>query len=229
MRKFAERVLAARPEALSLYASMAPEPGLSVRAAAADKPAELLIYDEIGYYGVTAKDVVKALAGIGDGPLLVRLNSPGGDIFDGLAIYNALKARTDVTVQIDGVAASAAAFIAMAGTKVTIAERAMMMLHNCWAFVVGNRHDLLEQAATMEKIDGQQAAMFEAKTGKNTAEIVAVLDAETWFTSTEAKTFGLVDEVLSAPAPAAAATGAPRASSHDIALRRARLRVAEAA
>lgn len=230
MAKFAvKQILAKRPEAGALYEELRGEHGLEIRAAKDVAPAEMLIYDEIGFWGITAKDVVTALVSIGAGPLVVRVNSPGGDVFDGLAIYNALKQRGDVTIQIDGVAASAAAFIAMAGDTITMAETAMMMLHNCWTVAMGNRHDLLEQATLMEKIDGQQAGIFAQRCGKTAEEIGAILDAETWFTSTEAKAAGLVDSVMPPPAKKKA-EAAPLLASDDMMRRlKLRLRLAEVA
>jgi len=219
--------------------------GFAAKAAEKDKAAEVLIYDEIGYFGLTAKAFMEKLAEVGSGPLTVRLNSPGGDVFDGLAIYNALKARAEpVTVHVDGIAASIASVIAMAGGNVIMAEQSMMMLHNCWGLVIGNRHDMLETAAVMEKIDGQIADTYARKSGKKAPEMSAVMDAETWYTAEEAVDAGLADEIAKAPkiedsiaqeiAYAAAAEEVKRlaalaASEHDTRMRRLRLAEAEAA
>ena len=106
----------------------------ALRAAANDAPAEIMLYDEIGPWGVSAKAFTSILVSAGAGPVNVRINSPGGDVFDGLAIHNALKAhRGGVTTQVDGLAASAASYIAMAGDKVGMAESSMMMIHDAWA------------------------------------------------------------------------------------------------
>lgn len=201
--RFSSRVL------LNYVAAQLPET-LSVRAAANGAPTEILLYDEIGFWGVTAKDFVLALAGVGDGEIIVRINSPGGDVFDGLAIYNALKARSSaVHVVVDGIAASAASFIAMAGTDITMAEQSMLMIHNAWGIVIGDRNDMLETAGIMEKVDGQLAAIYAARSGKPVAEIAAMLDAETWFTSTEAKDAGLCDAVSTIRPGASASMRAP--------------------
>ena len=172
--RFESRVLA------NFISAKLPET-LSVRAAAQGiEPAEILLYDEIGFWGVTAKDFVLALAEIGDGPITLRINSPGGDVFDGLAIYNALRARkSPVNVVIDGLAASAASFIAMAGTTVAMNEASMLMIHNAWGICMGDRNDMLDMSAVMEKIAGQLASIYAGKSGKGVAELGAQMDAET--------------------------------------------------
>jgi ATP-dependent Clp protease protease subunit len=189
---------------------------LAIAAATADGPAEILLYDEIGYWGVTAKDFVLALAQAGDGPLTLRINSPGGDVFDGYAIYNALRARaTPVDVIIDGIAASAASFIAMAGASVTMGETSMMMIHNAWGGCFGDRRDMSATADLLGKIDGQIAAIYAQKAGAttNVAQFADAMDSETWLTGAEAKRLGLCDNVLepasSAPIDPAARTFAP--------------------
>ncbi|MDB5618457.1 head maturation protease, ClpP-related [Tardiphaga sp.] len=169
---------------------------LEVRAAA-DGAAEILIYDEIGYWGVTAKDFATALSGITASTINVRINSPGGDVFDGLAIYNSLKAHpATINTFVDGWAASAASFIMLAGDTVTMAENSMAMIHKAWGIGVGNSDDMTALSGVLSKIDGQIAGMYAAKTGKDTAACLAAMAAETWFTATEAKAFGLVDKVV---------------------------------
>jgi ATP-dependent Clp endopeptidase proteolytic subunit ClpP len=182
------------------YVAARLNPTFAMAAAEGDKPVEILLYDEIGFWGVTAKDFVLALAQAGDGPITLRINSPGGDVFDGLAIYNALRARTSpVNVVVDGLAASAASFIAMAGTTLTMAEQSMLMIHNAWGIVIGDRNDMLETAAVMEKIDGQLASIYATKSGKPAGDISTMMDAETWFTSSEAKAAGMCDAIVTPP------------------------------
>lgn len=185
---------------LKNYASGSVSPTFAVAAAEGDAPTEILLYDEIGYWGVTDKDFALALAQAGNGPIKLRINSPGGDVFHGYAIYNMLVAHpADVEVVIDGLAASAASFIAMAGTTISMAETSMLMIHNAWGIVVGDRNDMLETAAVMEKIDGQLAAIYAAKCGKPATDISTMMDTETWLTSTEAKDAGMCDAVLALP------------------------------
>lgn len=171
---------------------------LGIRATAS----EIMIYDTIGADpwsggGVSASDVVAALAKSGGGPVTVRINSPGGDVWDGLAIYNALAAHPGgVNVVVDGVAASAASFIAMAGKTVTMPESSMMMIHNARTLAYGQASDLNETAALLAKVDGQLAAIYEARTGKPAADM---MQAETWFTAAEALAAGLCDTVTPLP------------------------------
>jgi len=172
---------------------------LQVRAAA-DGVTEILLYDEIGFWGVTAKQFVQQLSAISTPSITVRINSPGGDVFDGLAIYDALEAHAaTIETVVEGLAASAASFIALAADKVTMAENALMMIHQAWGFAIGNKADMLDMATTLEKIDGQLAAIYAGQTGKTQAEMLALMAGAsdgTWFTADEAKTIGLVDEIV---------------------------------
>lgn len=182
---------------LRSYAATALPELLAVRAAEGEAATEILLYDEIGYWGITAKEFALALAQCGPGPVHVRINSPGGDSFDGLAIYNMLKMRAaPVSVTVDGLAASAASIIAMAGQTVSMPEQAMLMIHNCWGVCVGNRNDMTEFASIMQKIDGQMAEIYAKKCGMPVDEVAAAMDAETYYTSAEAKSVGLCDQIL---------------------------------
>lgn len=173
--------------------------GFDVRAAA-DGETEILLYDEIGYWGVTAKEFVLALVAAGPGPITLRINSPGGDVFDGMAIYNALRARAaPVKCVVDGIAASAASFIAIAGQSMEMGEMSMCMIHKAWGFTIGNDDDHLDQAMTLAKIDGQLADAYARKTNKSSADMLAVMKAETWYTSSEAKAAGLCDVITTTP------------------------------
>jgi ATP-dependent protease ClpP protease subunit len=160
---------------------------------------EIEVYDEIGYWGVNAKDFRAKLKGAGD--IVLKINSPGGSVFDGIAIYNDLKAhKGNVRVEITGIAASIASIIAMAGDEIAIAENAMMMIHNAWTIAVGNAEDLTDQAAILSKIDGQLAATYAAQKGTPGIRAIKEMMAnETWFTGKEAKDQGFATEFL-APA-----------------------------
>ena len=213
---------------------------LSSRPRADGKPAEILLYDEIGFWGVTAKDFAGQLAQVGPGPINLRINSPGGDVFDGLAIYSSLKQHDGaVNVIIDGLAASAASYIALAGDTVSIAPNAFMMIHNAWGLVIGNKADMTATAGVMSKIDGQMAALYSGKTGQSVDAISAQMDAETWFTAQEALDAGLADVIVDddrsgGSASSAKATQSPPedllAQAGEIALasRRRMARLAEA-
>lgn len=176
---------------------------LTVRAAGADVT-EILLYDEIGFWGITAKEFATGLAGITTPSILLRINSPGGDVFDGLAIYNALLAHdAKITTVVDGLAASAASFIALAGDTVQMHESAMAMVHRAWGLAIGNEADMTDMADTLRKIDAQLAGIYAKKTGGSVEEMLAMMAGEsdgTWFTAEEAKAAGMIDEVLAGEA-----------------------------
>jgi ATP-dependent Clp protease protease subunit len=165
--------------------------------------AEILIYESIGeswFGGVSAKSFADELKALGDVKnISVRINSPGGDVFDGVAIYNQLVNHpATVNVVIDGLAASIASVIAMAGDKVSIAENAMMMIHNPWALVIGESRDMTKMAETLDKIRETLVLTYGARSGMETADIVKMMDEETWLTGQEAVDKKLADEVTEA-------------------------------
>lgn len=157
-------------------------------------PAQLHIYDEIGYFGVSAGDLIRDLADV-NGPLDVHINSPGGEVFDGIAIYNALIARSDVTVYIDGIAASIASVIAMAGNPVLIARQAQMMIHDGFGQAIGNAQDMRDFAELLDKTSNNIASIYSDHTGKPVAYWREIMKAETWYDSAEAIEHGLADRL----------------------------------
>lgn len=163
----------------------------------ANEPVEINIYEEIGYWGVTAKTFLADLAVAKGRPITLRINSPGGDVFDGMAIYNRLKSHShDVTVFIDGLAASMASVIAMAGKTVNIAEGAMLMIHNpSVGYTGGESKDLRKTADLLDKVKEATVTAYVRKTGMDESEINALMDEETWFTAADAKAKGFVDVV----------------------------------
>lgn len=202
---------------------------------AADGATELLVYDEIGLFGLTAKAFRAELDAVTSGNVRVRINSPGGDVFDGLAIYNALKSFPgNVSTVVDGLAASAASVVAMAGDTVAMSEAALMMVHRAWALAIGNRNDMADMVTTLDKVDGQLAGIYARRTGQPTAAMLALMDGKsdgTWFTAQEAIDAGLTDEIAATDAPDAQAiaeftirdaeralrdAGAPRALAKSI-------------
>lgn len=172
--------------------------------------AELLIYQEIGSdmwgEGITAKQFAADLKAIGNiKRITVRINSPGGSVFDGLAIYNALLAhKADVEVQIDGMALSMASVIAMAGNKIRMAENALMMVHNPYGVVIGSASDMRRQADVMDKMQNSIALAYENQTQLGHAEIVRLMDDETWMDAEEAVASGFAHEIGGTPLQAAA-------------------------
>lgn len=169
-----------------------------IQAKTTDAGVEVLIYDVIDpWWGVSAKGFADAIAGAGDRPLTVRLNSPGGDVFDGRAIASMIRAHKGPTKAIiDGLAASAASTIAVAANETVMATGAFLMVHNSWAFAMDNATGLRQMADLLEKIDGQIGADYAAKAGVTPEQAKAWMDAETWFTAEEAVTAGLAASVL---------------------------------
>ena len=159
--------------------------------------AEILIYDVIGFPFVEAKQFIKDLNAIKAKTITVRLNSPGGDVFDGTAIFNALKNHpAKITTRIEGLAASIASVIALAGDEVHAYASTMMMIHDPWVLAVGNATELLEIADVLEKIGGQLADIYTGKTGLEADTIKEMMRTETWMTAQEGKDLGFVDKVL---------------------------------
>lgn len=161
--------------------------------------AELRLYDEIGYWGITAKTFRAALDGISAKRINLLINSPGGDVFDGIAMYNDLLDHdAEVHVKITGLAASAASLIAMAGDQIEIASNAQLMIHNAWGLVVGNRHDMRDFAKVLDNIDGALTDTYTQRTGLERDEVAQLMDAETWLTSAAAVDKGFADETVGA-------------------------------
>jgi ATP-dependent Clp protease, protease subunit len=165
--------------------------------AQAKSAAEIVIYDEIGAFGIPAKafiDELKALGPVAE--LTLRINSPGGSVFDGVAIYNALERHSaTITVWIDGLAASIASMIAMAGDEVVMPENAMLVLHDPSGMVVGTAADMRATADALDKMKAGMIAAYRAKSRRDDAEILALMAAETWLSAEEAVALGLADRV----------------------------------
>lgn len=163
--------------------------------------AEIWIYEYIGEDfwtegGVTAKSFQKDLAAVKASQIDLHINSPGGDVFDGITIYNLLKQHpATVTTYIDGLAASIASVIALAGDRVVMAENALYMVHNPWGMSMGDSSEMRKTADLLDKIRGSMVTTYASKSGKSDEEIVALLDAETWMDAEEAREFGFVDEI----------------------------------
>ncbi|CAM4039795.1 head maturation protease, ClpP-related [Paracoccus yeei] len=158
--------------------------------------------------GVTANRIAAALRSITADEITVDLNSPGGDFFEGVAIYNLLREDPrKVTVRILGLAASAASVIAMAGDEVQIGRAGFLMLHNAWVVAIGNRHDLAAAAETMIPFDAAMAEVYAAKAGVDPDVAAAWMDAETWFSGAQAIDAGLADGFLTADVVETEASG----------------------
>ena len=160
------------------------------------------IYDPIGYdywddSGVTAKRISAALRSLDGDDVVVNINSPGGDVFEGLAIYNLLREyKGHVTVRVLGVAASAASFIAMAADEIQIARAGFFMIHNAWTGLWGNRNDLRETADFLEQIDDTIADIYHVRSGLSMDELKADMDKERWINGRDAIDSGFADAFL---------------------------------
>lgn len=157
---------------------------------------EIGIYDEIGAFGISAGEFRAALKEAKNKPVKLLINSPGGDVFDGIAMYNDAKAYAgQVTVSITGLAASAASILAMAGDTIEIADSAFLMIHNAWALAIGDKRDMRQLADTLEQIDASLADVYAARTGKPSAEVSQMMDAETWLKGQAAVAAGFANSI----------------------------------
>lgn len=171
-----------------------------------DLETEISIFDEIGMFGVSAKQFISDLKNIpADHKIVLRIHSPGGEVFDGNAIFTALQRRGNVEVQIEGLAASMATVISLAGMPVKMAANGFYMIHNPWGVAMGDSDELRDQAQLLDKIRSNMVNAYAAKSGQAPEQIEEWMDAETWFTAAEAQAVGFVDEVTDSLALAASA------------------------
>lgn len=171
-------------------------------AAVADDPNTITIYEVIGedYWsggGFTAKRMSGALRAIGSNPVTVKINSPGGDMFEGIAIYNLLREHpAKVTIDVMGWAASAASIIAMAGDEIRMGLGTFMMVHNAWGVVIGNRHDMRDAAKLFDGFDAAIVDIYAVRTSGDRKHIEKLMDAETFMGPTQAVEEGFADSVV---------------------------------
>lgn len=173
---------------------------IQARSTGAGNQVTIHIHDEIGAGGITSKQFVQALdvAVAGTADVLVSINSPGGDVFDALAIYNALmRYRSRVTASVEGIAASAASVILMAAKEIRMPENAMIMIHNPWTIAGGESKDLRKTAEMMDKVRSSMVAAYVERTGRPESEIVQMMDDTTWMDAHQAKELGFCDSIES--------------------------------
>lgn len=166
---------------------------------------EIDIFDEIGVWGITARDFIEDWRAIPDtAQILLSVNSPGGQVFDALAMYNVMsRASARITARVEGIAASAASLIIMAAHRIEIPTNAYVMIHNPINFAFGDYNDLREVADVLENMHRTFASVYAARTGRPVDEIGAIMDAETWYNGTEAVAAGFADVEIDAMAMAA--------------------------
>lgn len=171
----------------------------------------VMLYDEIGWFGVTAQDFINDLKSV-SGPIDLHLNSPGGEVFDGIAIHAFLAARGNVTTYVDSLAASIASVIAMAGTEIVMGRNASFMVHDGFGLCIGNASDMREQAELLDRVSDNIASIYADRTGKPKDDWRTAMLAETWYIGQEAVDAGLADRLAaSGAAPADPTTVVPGA------------------
>jgi|SRR5690625_4695942 len=158
--------------------------------------ADVYIYDEIGFFGTLAIDIRQELRELDTKLINLHINSPGGSVFEGNAIYNLLRNhKAKVITHVDGIAASIASVIAMAGDEVIMAENSMMMIHDPSGVVVGDSDDMRKMADVMDKVKDTIITAYERKTNKDREELSKLMDEETWMTPLEAVALGFADSI----------------------------------
>jgi len=166
-------------------------------------PAEIYIYDEIGYVGVSAQDFVKDLNAIKASEITLHLDTPGGDVYDGINIYNAIRDhKAHITVIVDSMAASAGSFIAQAGDTRIMNRNSEMMIHDGHTVAIGNSKDLASTAERLGKVSDNIASIYAERAGGTAAQWREAMAAETWYSAEEAVDAGLADEVVGKDAKA---------------------------
>ncbi|MGW7232861.1 head maturation protease, ClpP-related [Pseudomonas fulva] len=175
----------------------------AIQAAVENTSETITIYGVIGedWYGegVTVKRIDAALRAIGDREVTVYINSPGGDMFEGIAIYNRLREhKQKVTTKVLGMAASAASVIYLAGSERQVASSAFLMIHNCWTFLSGNRHYLRDVSDDMEEFDAAMADLYAETSGQPVEDMAELMDDETFIRGKRAVELGLATGLLAA-------------------------------
>jgi ATP-dependent Clp protease protease subunit len=157
---------------------------------------KISIHDEIGYYGVSAHQFLSDVNAIEAQRIELSIHSPGGNMLDGFAMYNALKNHpAKINARVEGIAASAAATVLMAADYIEMPEDSFLMIHNAQGGAYGESSDLREMADIMEKLQAQAVNIYQNKSGLSEDEIIDMMAAETWMNAAEAKQYGFIDEI----------------------------------
>lgn len=171
----------------------------NIRAATTEgAPNEVFIYDEIGFWGTTAQTFHNAIQAL-SGKIVVRINSPGGNVFDAIAIHSMLSRLPDVETVTDGLAASAASVIFAAGKARKMAKAAFVMIHNPWAYAQGSAEDMRKEADILEGITSALVKLYKGSSSKSEEELRKMMDEETWMDGDAALAAGFATEVFEAP------------------------------
>lgn len=169
----------------------------AIRMDATATEAHVYVNDVIdSYWGASAAALITALAGLGEQTVHMHINSPGGDVFEARAMAAAIVAHPGTVIShIDGICASAATYLALAGNEVRMTDGGLFMIHNSWTFAYGNKTELRDTAALLEKIDGTISSDYMRKTGASAEQVQAWMDATTWFTAQEALAAKFIDAI----------------------------------
>jgi len=171
----------------------------NIKAEASSKSADVYIFDEIGTFGLTAQSFIEEIKSYKNTPMSLHINCVGGDVFEGMAIYNVLKKRTArTTVYIEGIAASMGSVIALAGDEVVMAENSLFMIHNAWGGAMGEATEIRKTAALLDKISGEIADIYTKKTNLPYNRVKEMMDEETWLSADEAFNLGFIDSISDA-------------------------------
>jgi ATP-dependent protease ClpP protease subunit len=188
---------------LTRITARGPRDWYRIENAAKPTEADVWIYDEIGFWGTTADQFAREVAGLDVSTINLHLNTPGGSVFDGVAIHNVLRNhKAAVHVTVDGIAASIGSVIAMAGDSVTMGRGTEMMIHNPSGLVMGNAADMREMADLLDRLAVDIADFYVGKAGGNREFWLERMSAETWYAAQEAVDAGLADSVLGSEPPA---------------------------
>lgn len=165
--------------------------------AKSDEEIEIFIYDVIGYPYTDVSGLIQYLGSVKDKKILIRINSPGGDVFDGMALYNAIAAHPGgVITRIESLAASIGSVIAVAGKEVQAYKNTMMMIHNSWVLAMGNQYGLQEIIEIMQKVDENLIEAYTGKSKMGKREVAQMMKDTTWLNAKEMKEKGLIDTII---------------------------------
>lgn len=171
----------------------------NIQGKASEGIVDVYIFDEIGAYGVNAQSFIEEIKSHKNTPINLHINCVGGDVFDGMAIYNILKKRTsETTVYIEGIAASMGSVIALAADNVIMAENSLFMIHNAWGGAMGEASEMRKTANLLEKISNEIADIYVKKTNLSYDKVKEMMDEETWLNADEALNYGFVDSISDA-------------------------------
>ena len=158
--------------------------------------ADVYLFNDIGTFGITAQNFIDEIKEYEDTELNIHINSLGGEVFEGMAIYSIIQRRkAKTTVYIEGIAASIASVIALAADEVIMSENSLLMIHNAWGGTQGEAKDMRKQAEILDKITNEIAEVYVKKSGIPYNEVIRMMDEETWLTAEEAVALGLVDSI----------------------------------